>query len=187
MKNIITDIDEVVLDLHTAYIEFLNTENIKYDHDLIFENGFYKTNDELWNRFWGSGFASRIPLLPHADKVLKRLKTAGHKIFALTAPEESGRASRMTQLNRDFPNIFNEIIISQNPKGKLISEIIARHNLDAKNTYFVDDGPQNIAAGLTVPDIKIFWIRHNINKDFPPKSPRVTTVNNILEFESAIS
>ncbi|MDR1026311.1 MAG: hypothetical protein LBL47_02825 [Lactobacillus sp.] len=183
MINIITDIDDVILDTQAGVAQFLSQKGLDYSKDVKFNNGFIDFSQYWMPEFLTSQFFRELPILQYADEVLSRFKSKGYKIFALTSPPDIGYDNRLHQLNKEFPNMFDEIIIKLGNKGEILTDMIARHNLRASDTYFIDDAPHNIKAAMIVPDLNIAWMENVQNKAFPPESKDVVIVKNMLDFE----
>lgn len=101
----------------------------------------------LWERGWPQMLRGPIP---ETVEILAQLRDRGHRLYALT--NWSAETFPLARRRFDFLGWFEDIVISgevklAKPDPRIFALAIARCGLEPGETVFIDDNPQNVAAG----------------------------------------
>lgn len=127
------------------------------DGVLIKENGRYNYRDE------------EIEVLPGAAEALQELKKRGYTFIVITNQGGIGKGmydhARVKEIHKDLKEFFASfgVIIAEwyycphhpfssecicrKPDSLMLEKAIARHNIDAANSYFIGDNERDVLAG----------------------------------------
>lgn len=158
IKNIIFDVDGVLLDLDASYINFLKEhypehKDISYtDLKTLFpieaHDGAIELSRELGKHFFETPHYDNRPLLDGVMETLYSLKDKGLKFFILSAADHPQRKEKF--LKETFGDIFDSMEFSSSGKSKEegLEHIVDKYNLKKEETLFIDDRFYNIRAGI---------------------------------------
>lgn len=152
--NIAVDIDEVLADLLTQYINFLNKE-YKLSLSRIQFQGYYTwatwqelkvEKHKLFERFYKSNYFQNIEPIKEALENLKVIKN-NHKLFIVTSRPDYLKESTCSWIEKFFPNTFEDIFFANyllNKKKSEVcktinSEIIIEDNIDYANDCAINN------------------------------------------------
>lgn len=101
----------------------------------------------LWERGWPEMLRGPIP---ETVEILAQLRQRGHRHFALT--NWSAETFPLARRRFEFLGWFEDIVVSgevklAKPDPRIFAYTIARRRLMPGETVFIDDNPQNVAAG----------------------------------------
>lgn len=101
----------------------------------------------LWDRGWPEMLRGPIP---ETVEILAQLRERGHRLYALT--NWSAETFPLARRRFEFLGWFEDIVVSgevklAKPDPRIFSYTIGRCRLTPAETVFIDDNPQNVAAG----------------------------------------
>jgi len=101
----------------------------------------------LWERGWPEMLRGPIP---ETVEILAQLRERGHRLYALT--NWSAETFPLARRRFEFLGWFEDIVVSgevklAKPDPRIFAYTIARCRLTPGETVFIDDNPQNVAAG----------------------------------------
>lgn len=190
IKNIIFDIDGVLVDSNLTYTEFLKHtydkykdieyDNLPYLFPISLDDGAIKLTADLSADFKKSEWYSYRPLFPDTMKVLKTLKKSGYRMFTLSAARNPEK--KLEWASKIFIKIFDSFEFSpaNQPKENALLEMLKKHSLNKEETLFVDDRFQNVRAGLSAGLLTI-RMRPKISLPLPADLNNVKQVNSMTE------
>ena len=193
IKNILFDLDEVLVDCNHSYLTFLHTlpeykDVTLADFPRLFPDDFWMGSYELNDRFKDAWLAHPSwgdrPIFPGALDTLERLKHKGYKMAIITAA--SGRADEKREwVRKRLGDYIGDIeVCLHGDKTRFILEILKRHKLKAEETVLIDDRFANLHSAINA-GIKAVWRKPNLGHDkLPPDLAHLPTVNNLEEFET---
>lgn len=125
-----------------------------------------KTRWKEWFNTWiNSDWYTKMDAFPGALDAVARLKSAGHKLFVVSAGLHSATDRRRKHLERIFGPVFDDVIVVDNSEEK--KQVLR----DLKIDVFVDDDIKNLASAAPIPGIAILQPanKHQIDeiKPFP--------------------
>lgn len=191
IKNIIFDIDGVLVDMEDSCYRFLKAtypefENIKYtDMEKHFpikaSDGSFdltKPHSLVWK---DSPFYLDRP--PYEDTFisLQKLKDAGLRLFALTAAIDID--TKKEWVEKLFSPYFEsaEVSLAGTSKKASLEHIISKFGLNKDETFFIDDRFMNVRDGLAT-GIYVARMRRGINLSLPPDLKHVQEFMNMKDF-----
>lgn len=160
IKNVIFDVDGVLVDINRCYIEFLKNTYAKFsnikpdDLPVLFpidpNDGAIKLSAEFTRDFRHSPYYLYRPLFDDTKNVLQSLKENGFRLFTLSAA--SNPARKYKWVSKEFGNIFDayEFSPSGQSKAAALQDLLEKHSLDKTETIFIDDRLQHIRAAIMV-------------------------------------
>lgn len=195
IKNIIFDIDGVLVDCDRSYLNFLSRtypqfKNMTYDDlPVVFpihpDNGSVKLPLPFSDDFKNSSYYSYRPLFEDTLKVLHSLKNKGFHLFTLSAARNP--VKKQEWLEKTFVNIFDRFDFSpaEEEKSSALKNLLAKYSLKKNETIFIDDRFHNIKAGLCA---GVHTVRMQPVHSLPlPKELRhVKSFRSLSEFENYV-
>lgn len=196
IKNIIFDVDGVLVDCNQCYVEFLkNTyeefRNITSDDlPVLFpinpNNGCVELPPNLSEDFKQNPYYVYRPLFSDTLTVLNSLKKKGFNLFTLSAARNPDK--KLEWISKAFRDIFTSFEFS--PAGKTKEEalkgLLEKYALDKNETIFVDDRFPHIRAGINV---GIHTVRMQPKNSLPLSDAfkNVKSVKTLTEFEEYVN
>ncbi len=186
------DIDDILADSLTSFIEFYNQnheEKIKYEdytayslHEII---GIPKEEEaKIVREFDNGGFFKNMAPVKNSQKAIKKLSKK-HKLIAVTARSEEQEEETRAWINKYFPEI-KDILFTRNgqkqnkTKGEICKEIKADIHLDDKLDYAIDCANEGVKSLL----FNYPWNRTN---NLDPLITRVSGWDEAVEILNKIS
>lgn len=176
MNTILVDIDDVLLDLLSAWIKALNQEygtNVSKDEvtDWYIPKFFPSlTKEQVFAPLYLPSFWRTVRPKPDATMYLKRLKDDGYTIYLCTSTHFSNVWPKFRVIKTYFPYIdWNHVIVASN-KTMIKADVL------------VDDAPHNLWGG----DYKKILMTAPHNKDIDEKSYGFYRANDWTEIYSLI-
>lgn len=195
IKNIIFDVDGVLVDSNLTYLEYLkNTydkyKDIKYDDlPILFpmspDNGAIKLPPDISSDFKNSNWYSYRPLFPDTMTVLLSLKSMGIRLFTLSAARNPEK--KLEWISKQFENVFDgfEFSPASIPKDEALANMCNKYSLNKDETIFIDDRFQHIRAGIKV-GITTVRMAPKHSLPLPSDLKHIPSFNSMTEFESYI-
>ena len=158
IKNIIFDVDGVLVDIHCTYTEFLKNTYPKFrnitsnDLSTLFpihtDDGAIKLPDEFLADFRTGPYYSYRPLFDDTMAVLAALKKKGLKLFTLSAAGNPDK--KLKWLSAAFGDIFDgyEFSPAHQSKKEALNAVVEKYALNKAETVFVDDRIYQVRAGV---------------------------------------
>ncbi len=193
IKNIIFDIDGVLVDSNLTYLEFLrNTyerfKDIVYDDlpvlfPMSHDNGCIKLPADLSAQFRFSPYYSYRPLFPDTLDVLGSLCSRGYRLFTLSAARNPD--AKLQCISGIFDDIFDAFEFSPagDTKELALINMLNKYSLDKSETMFIDDRFQQVRAGLSV-GVHVVRMAPQISLPLPPDLSYVKSVGSMTEFDA---
>ena len=171
--NIGIDIDGVLTDLERATIDYGTklcvdenwpiTLNLNEYWDTKAFNWTEEQSEKFWNKYLVK-YIIESPARAFAQEILEKLQKEGHKIYFITARNESGLPheyyGKMQQLTKEWlekQNIKYEKIIFSEDSKKM------EHCLENKIDVMIEDSPSNIENISTKMKVIKFDCQYNKN------------------------
>ncbi len=195
IKNIIFDVDGVLVDSNLTYLEYLkNTydkyKDIKYeDLSVLFpispDNGAIKLPSQISADFKVSSWYSYRPLFPDTMAVLLSLKSMGLRLFTLSAARNPEK--KLEWISKQFENIFDgfEFSPAGQTKDEALAKMLEKYSLNKDETIFIDDRFQHIRAGIKV-GIHTVRMTPKHSLSLPVDLSHIKSFSSMTEFESYI-
>lgn len=196
IKNIIFDVDGVLVDCDQCYLNFLKNsyeefKDITYD-DLpdIFpmspDNGAIKLSTEFSDNFKNSPYYFYRPLFEDTMTVLNSLKKKGFNLFTLSAARNPEKKRKW--IEEMFVNIFNEFEFSPagQSKDNALNELLEKYSLNKDETIFVEDRFHNIKAGINV-GVHTVRMKPKHHLPLPKELSHIKSVDSMTEFERYVN
>ena len=195
IKNVIFDVDGVLVDCDQCYLNFLQKtykefQNITYDElPVIFpispDNGAVRLSPRFSDEFKSSPYYSYRPLFKETMQVLHSLKKKELRLFTLSAARNPARKRKW--MDEIFGNIFDglEFSPSGEPKDKALIDLLEKYSLNKEETIFIDDRFHNIRAGMKV-GIRTVRMHPQNSLPLPAELSHIKSLNNLTEFEKYI-
>lgn len=195
IKNIIFDVDGVLVDCDKCYVEFLKNSYQKFknitcnDLPIIFpispDNGAVKLSPEFSQDFKQSPYYFYRPLFEDTMNVLISLKKKGFKLFTLSAARNPEK--KLKWISATFKNIFESYEFSPSGKSKdeALRGLLKKYSLNQNETMFVEDRFQNIRAGINA---GIYTVRMEPKNSLPlpEELKHINVVRSMTEFENFV-
>ena len=173
MKYILTDIDGVCLDWSKQFNKFL----AYYYPDVTLKDPTkdYEHVEHIMNDFCRSTWMGWCEPLRDAVEVLTKLKAEGYEVHGCTAMgnDPYAIASRKTNLERFFPNVFNRLDTTPMDPGVTKEKWLEQYR--NKECVWVEDKWINAKAGANM-GLKTFLMKHPYNAQHD--DVKVTKVDN---------
>ena len=190
IKNIIFDIDGVLVSLDKCYLNFLRATYAPYK-DITYEEmvrlwplsddeGAFDLPGHLFADFMHSSHYSRRPLFQNTIPVLKELKKAGITLITLTVaafPEK-----KRPWLVGTFGDLFDAYEFSppMTPKDNRLEQLVAHYKLNKNETLFIDDRFSNIRAGIKA-GLKVVRMQPELSLPLPADLKHVPSISDLQE------
>jgi FMN phosphatase YigB (HAD superfamily) len=162
IKNIIFDVDCVLLDWYEGMASFLRDRKpecgvaskgdmrrfpINQERDVLY--GGIKIPKPLLDEFHASEHFARLPAVDGAAEAVKALDADGKLLFVLTSCGDEFAQSRRDYLREVFGEAFKSIEVAPLGAGKeeVLGRMLSKHGLVPGETLFLDDMIDNIASG----------------------------------------
>jgi hypothetical protein len=160
MKNIVLDVDGVVLNFYESFTKFLDEKNIKYDssewHLISKSNGLSRQEEmDLIYNFWSSSYFSNLYVMPGFFEKLKVIRDLGYRVvYSTTLTSIPAIENRLTNLrNLGLLEDIGAII-----KFEFTAYDKAETVKLANAAYFIDDKPKNIhVVRERCPGTEVIW------------------------------
>ncbi|MDR3126250.1 MAG: HAD family hydrolase [Rickettsiales bacterium] len=164
IKNVIFDVDDVLMDQDHSYLEFFKTQpgygDITYDDFFerfpaeCFASGSFSLallGEDVRKAYLSSPFFRDRPPYDGAMETLEDLRSRGIRTFAQTAAFPEFIDEKKSWLFSVFGERLDEIYVNPEGEPKLgfLRAIVSEHGLDPSETTFVDDRFKNIKDGLS--------------------------------------
>ncbi len=187
MRDVILDLDGVLLDFESAWVKqaVLVLERPVARISNVHEMGVrYGLTDEEKSRVWDAcdngEFWSDIPLLPHARELVDGLEDMGFRVFGVTAVHPELLDARVSSLDGLIPS--GRLVCVGAPKvAGAADKTDAIHRI--RPLAFLDDHPAHVdqAANAGVP-ISV-WLDNGCYADVPPPEHiDVAVINHPMDF-----
>ena len=146
IKNIIFDVDGVLVNRDTAFVHFLQQfpeyKNIREEELYKFKTDTPQGYDiplaeAKRKSFKDSEFYMQRPLFPGVIETLRELKSRGFKLFTLSATRSPGEKLKM--LRELFGDLFDYEFALEETKAGPLQNMLDKYNLKANETLFIDD------------------------------------------------
>ncbi|MDR2098914.1 MAG: HAD hydrolase-like protein [Rickettsiales bacterium] len=198
VRNIIFDVDGVLVSVNRAYFEYLRS--FPQYKDITFEDlpkicpisdfdGSFSLTQEFQSAlplsFWKSEFLYKRPIFEGVPEVLRSLKACGYRLFTMSAafdPEGKGKWLR---------GLFGDLLMlgfSPPVQGKeqALRGLMVEYGMRPEETVFIDDRFSNIRAGLAL-GLHVVRMQPEFYLPLPPDlAVRVPVVRNMRELKDYV-
>lgn len=194
-KNIIFDVDGILVDCDRCYLSFLknNYEEFKNitldDLPVLFpinpDNGAIKLPPNFSEDFKNSPYYSNRPLFKDTISVLTSLKKKGFNLFTLSAARDPQKKRQW--IKKAFTDIFVEFEFSPAGQSKenALKNLLEKHSLNKDETIFIDDRFQNIRAGINI-GVHTVRMQPQYSLPLPKELGHIKSLNTLTEFEKYV-
>jgi FMN phosphatase YigB (HAD superfamily) len=195
IKNIIFDVDDVLVDFNMSKYNFLKDtrpeySDLKYDDlanifpcspeiggvSILSEYGIdgYGASRQCWER----------PIFPGVIDTLKSLRTKGINLFTLSsAVQPEAKQKWLTELFGDYMHIW--VAMYGKSKEQYLRNMLQENNWNAQETLFIDDMFHNVRAGIAV-GLNMVRMQPYHYLPLPPDLAHIPVVHNLPELEKYI-
>lgn len=190
IKNIIFDIDGVLVNLDKCYHAFI-TETYPEHKDLKFEemtqhwpieayDGAFCLSKCYRDDFVNSSYYTYRPLFESTLEVLKTLKGRGLKLITLSAARSPKK--KLPVLLELFGDLFDAYEFSSPhlAKDEGLSDLVQKYKLEKDETLFIDDRVYNIHSGLNV-GLTVVHKRSRLSIPLPEELSHVPSIFDLKE------
>lgn len=187
-KIILTDIDGVVFDWHTAFVKWMELQGysstgvmhhdaeIHNEFGIAFQEGMVKREE-----FNSSMACSILEPLRGADIWIPKLKEEGFKFIAITSLSDKPIAQYYRYLNlEDYFDVETFLDVRCLPAGADKTE--ALEEFKDSSLLFIDDRPLNVETALKL-NLNAIMMKHPYNIQYSnPKVKLVSNWENIYDY-----
>lgn len=190
IKNIIFDIDGVLVNLDRSYHNFLTTtypehKDMKYEEMVVHfpikeDDGAFELPKEFGLDFINSPYYVNRPFFKSTLSVLEKLKAKGLTLITLTAA--SAPEKKIAWLKETFGDTFNayEASTAGVPKDEGINSVVKKYNLNKDETLFIDDRIYNVRAGVRT-GVNVVRMEPDFFLPLPKDLDHVTSISDLEE------
>lgn len=194
-KNIIFDVDGVLVDCDQCYLSFLKNTYEEFkditsdDLPILFpispDNGAIKLPPNFSETFKNSPYYSYRPLFDDTMTVLTSLKKKGFKLFTLSAARNPEK--KLMWIEKMFTGLFDEFEFSPSgqPKDSALKDLLEKHSLNKHETIFIEDRFQNIRAGINA-GLHTVRMQPKHSLPLPKELSHIKSLTSLTEFEKYV-
>ncbi|MDR1693623.1 MAG: HAD family hydrolase [Lactobacillaceae bacterium] len=196
IKNIIFDVDGVLINLDSSYHKFLQTSYPEYKNMKIEEmaelfpidgeDGAFELPSRFSKDFIDSPYYVNRPFFKNTISVLKKLKSLELTLITLSAA--SSPEKKLSWLADTFGDLFNAYELSPAgvAKDEGLKTVINKYGLNKAETLFIDDRFFNIRAGLRA-GVEVARMQPDLFLPLPKDLSHVRVLYDIEEIFDLIS